>query len=191
MSNSTNHELDYNSENLEYLAFRKGVVDWIKHNEPKDPGFLLPQTFMEVGSEQVLDFLREWQYKVWSSGYLGMAWPKEYGCQSMPRRVQQIADEEMKRARVPICFNVIGLGWAGPLIIDTGTNFEKQTYLKGILTGDDIWCQGFSEPNHGSDLGSIQTRAERDRDSYIINGSKIWTTMGNFAKYMILSLIHI
>ena len=92
----------------------------------------------------------------------------------------------MKRARVPICFNVIGLGWAGPLIIDTGTDFEKETYLKGILTGEDIWCQGFSEPNHGSDLGSIQTRAERDGDEYIINGSKIWTTMGNYAKYMIL-----
>ena len=80
----------------------------------------------------------------------------------MPRIFQQIADEEMKRARVPICFNIIGLGWAGPLIIDTGTDFEKETYLKGILTGEDIWCQGFSEPNHGSDLGSIQTRAERD-----------------------------
>ena len=115
-----------------------------------------------------------------------MAWPKEYGGGGMPRIFQQIADEEMKRARVPICFNIIGLGWAGPLIIDTGTDFEKETYLKGILTGEDIWCQGFSEPNHGSDLGSIQTRAERDGDEYIINGSKIWTTMGNYAKYMIL-----
>ena len=186
MSNNINQELNSNVEDLEQSDFRKGVVDWIKHNNPKDPGFLLPQTFMEVGSKQVLDFLREWQYKVWSSGYLGMAWPREYGGQGMSRQFQQIADEEMKKARVPICFNVIGLGWAGPLIIDTGSDFEKQTYLKGILTGDDIWCQGFSEPNHGSDLGSIQTRAERDGDEYIINGSKIWTTMGNFAKYMIL-----
>ena len=63
---------------------------------------------------------------------------------------------------------------------------KKKKYLKGILSGEDIWCQGFSEPNHGSDLGSIQTRAERDGDDYLINGSKIWTTMGNYAKYMIL-----
>lgn len=185
---TTNNPLseDQQLETAELKDFRNGVVDWIKHNTPADPGFLLPQTFMEVGSEQVLDFLREWQYKVWSSGYLGMAWPKEYGGGGMPRIFQQIADEEMKRARVPICFNIIGLGWAGPLIIDTGTDFEKESYLKGILTGEDIWCQGFSEPNHGSDLGSIQTRAERDGDEYIINGSKIWTTMGNYAKYMIL-----
>lgn len=134
------------SESAELADFRKGVIDWIKHNTPADPGFLLPQTFMEVGSEQALEFLREWQHKVWSSGYLGMAWPKQYGGGGMPRIYQQIADEEMKRARVPICFNMIGLGWAGPLIIDTGTDFEKETYLKGILTGEDIWCQGFPNP---------------------------------------------
>ena len=86
-------------ESGELSDFRKGVVDWIKHNTPADPGFLLPQTFMEVGSEQVLSFLREWQHKVWSSGYLGMAWPKEYGGGGMPRIFQQIADEEMKKAR--------------------------------------------------------------------------------------------
>ena len=115
-----------------------------------------------------------------------MSWPSEYGGQGLPPIFQKIADEEMKKQKVPICFNVIGLGWAGPLIIDIGTEEEKRKYLKGILSGDDIWCQGFSEPNHGSDLGSIQTKAERSQDSYIVNGSKIWTTMGNFAKYMIL-----
>ena len=166
--------------------FRAEVADWIKHNQPADPGFLLPQTFMEVGSEQVLDFLREWQHKVWSAGYLGMAWPEKYGGRGLSPSYQNIADEEMKLARVPICFNVIGLGWAGPLILDKGTDCEREKYLKGILNAEDIWCQGFSEPNHGSDLGSIQTRAERDGDHYLVNGSKIWTTMGNYAKYMIL-----
>jgi alkylation response protein AidB-like acyl-CoA dehydrogenase len=166
--------------------FRREVADWIKHNKPSDPGFLLPQTFMEVGSEQVLDFLREWQHKVWSSGYLGMAWPEQYGGRGMSPVFQDIADAEMKMARVPICFNVIGLGWAGPLILDKGTDYERDKYLKGILNAEDIWCQGFSEPSHGSDLGSIQTRAVRDGDEYVVNGSKIWTTMGNYAKYMIL-----
>tara|TARA_R110002110_G_scaffold205066_1_gene416691 strand:- start:84401 stop:85603 length:1203 start_codon:yes stop_codon:yes gene_type:complete len=162
------------------------VAAWMKDNKPADPGFLLPQTFMEVGDERQLEFLREWQHKVWSAGYLGMAWPKEYGGGGMPRAFQAVADREMRKQGVPICFNVIGLGWAGPLINDIGTEEEKSRYLKGILSAEDIWCQGFSEPDHGSDLGSAQTRAVRDGDEYVINGQKIWTTMGNFAKYMIL-----
>ena len=166
--------------------FRQEVAAWLQANKPADPGFLLPQSFMEVGSEQQLDFLREWQYKLWSAGYLGMAWPSEYGGQGAEPIFQSIADKEMSKAAVPIAFNVIGLGWAGPLINDVGTEEEKRKYLKGILTGEDIWCQGFSEPDHGSDLGSAQCRAERDGDEYVINGSKIWTTMGNYAKYMIL-----
>ncbi len=170
----------------EKAAFRQQVAAWMQANKPADPGFLLPQSFMEVGSEQQLDFLREWQHKVWSAGFLGMAWPREYGGQGVDPVFQSIADQEMRRHAVPICFNVIGLGWAGPLINDMGTEAEKARYLKGILTGEDIWCQGFSEPDHGSDLGNAQLRARRDGDEYVLNGTKIWTTMGNFAKYMIL-----
>lgn len=170
----------------EKAAFRQQVAAWMQANKPADPGFLLPQSFMEVGSEQQLDFLREWQHKVWSAGYLGMAWPREYGGQGVDPVFQSIADQEMRRHAVPICFNVIGLGWAGPLINDMGTEAEKSRYLKGILTGEDIWCQGFSEPDHGSDLGNAQLRARRDGNEYVLNGTKIWTTMGNFAKYMIL-----
>lgn len=166
--------------------FRREVASWLEANKPDDPGFLLPQTFMEVGSEQQLDFLREWQHKVWSAGYLGMAWAKEHGGQGVDAIYQSVVDQEMRRQAVPICFNVIGLGWAGPLINDIGTEEEKQRYLKGILSAEDIWCQGFSEPDHGSDLGNARTRAERDGEEYVINGSKIWTTMGNYAKYMIL-----
>ncbi|HBO12626.1 MAG TPA: acyl-CoA dehydrogenase, partial [Halieaceae bacterium] len=143
-------------------AFRAEVSAWLKENRPADPGFLLPQSFMEVGSDEQLDFLREWQFKVWSAGYLGLAWPKEYGGGGMDPAFQSVADQEMRRAGVPICFNVIGLGWAGPLINEIGTEAEKARYLKGILTGEDIWCQGFSEPDHGSDLGNAQTRAVRD-----------------------------
>jgi alkylation response protein AidB-like acyl-CoA dehydrogenase len=170
----------------ELQEFRSQVTAWMRDNKPADPGFLLPQSFMEVGSEEQLDFLREWQHKVWSAGYLGMAWPKEYGGGGVDAAFQDIVDQEMRRAAVPICFNIIGLGWAGPLINDIGTEDEKAKYLKGILSGEDIWCQGFSEPDHGSDLGNAQTRAVRDGDDYVLNGTKIWTTMGNFAKYMIL-----
>jgi len=170
----------------ELKEFRAEVSAWMKKNKPKDPGFLLPQTFMEVGSEEQLDFLRDWQRKVYDAGYLGMAWPKEYGGRGLPSVYQNIADEEMSHHRVPIMINVIGMGWAGPLILKDGTEEEKQRYLKRILTCEDIWCQGFSEPDHGSDLGNAQTSAVRDGDEYIINGSKIWTTFGNYSKYMIL-----
>ena len=175
------------TENAKELQeFRAEVSAWMKENKPADPGFLLPQSFMEVGSEEQLEFLKAWQLKVYEAGYLGLAWPKEYGGYGKPAIYQQIADEEMMHHKVPILFNVIGLGWAGPLILQMGTEAEKQKYIKGILTAEDIWCQGFSEPDHGSDLGNAQTRAVRDGDEYVINGSKIWTTFGNYAKYMIL-----
>jgi alkylation response protein AidB-like acyl-CoA dehydrogenase len=170
----------------ELQELRADVSAWMKDNKPADPGFLLPQTFMEVGDERQLEFLREWQHKVWAAGYLGMAWPKEYGGGGLDRKCQAVADQEMRRHGVPICFNVIGLGWAGPLINEMGSEAEKEKYLKGILTAEDVWCQGFSEPDNGSDLGNAQLRAERDGDEYVLNGQKIWTTMGNFAKYMIL-----
>ncbi len=170
----------------ELKEYRAEVAAWMKDNKPTDPGFLLPQTFMEVGSDEQFEFLREWQHKLWSAGYLGAAWPKEYGGGGLEPVFQQIADSEMRKANVPIVFNVIGLSWAGPLILDIGTDEEKEKYVKGILSGEDCWCQGFSEPDHGSDLGNAQCRAVRDGDEYVINGTKIWTTMGNYAKYMIL-----
>ena len=173
-------------EASELKEFSAEVSAWLDVNNPPDPGFLLPQTFMEVGSEQQLDFLREWQYKLWNAGYLGVHWPKEYGGRGMDPAFQSVADREMRRHQTPIAFNIIGLGWAGPLILDIGSEADKAKYIKGILSGEDIWCQGFSEPDHGSDLGNAQVRAVRDGDDYIINGTKIWTTMGNYARYMIL-----
>lgn len=175
-----------NTDPASLELFRIEVSAWLKSNIPADPGFLLPQSFMEVGSEEQLEFLIAWQRKVYDAGYLGMAWPEEYGGRSMPQAYQDIVDQELMAAKAPIIFNVIGLGWAGPLILQMGSEAEKQKYIKGILTADDIWCQGFSEPDHGSDLGNAQTRAVKDGDEYILNGSKIWTTFGNYAKYMIL-----
>lgn len=177
MSTPTQQELD---------EFRADARAWFAENTIADPGFMLPLTFMEVGTQQQFDFLREWQNKVWSAGYLGAAWPKEYGGGGMAQAFQDIATKEMGRANGPIMLNAIGLNWAGPLILDTGTDEERLRYLKNILSADDIWCQGFSEPEHGSDLGNAQTKAVRDGDEWVINGSKIWTTQGNFAKYMIL-----
>lgn len=166
--------------------FQAEISSWLKANNPKDPGFLLPETFMEVGTDQQFEFLRAWQRKVYDAGYLGMSWPKEYGGGGRPQIYQDIVNREMAKQRVPFVPNTIGLNWAGPLILLRGTEAEKQKYIKGILTADDIWCQGFSEPDHGSDLGNAQCRAVKDGDDYVINGSKIWTSLGTYAKYMIL-----
>lgn len=167
-------------------AFRTEVSAWLKENAPTDPGFLLPESFMEVGTDQQFEFLRAWQNKVYKAGYLGMAWPKEYGGGGRPQIYQDIVTREMAVQRVPFMVNTIGLNWAGPLILHMGTEEEKRKYIPGILSAEDIWCQGFSEPDHGSDLGSAQLKAVRDGDEYVLNGSKIWTSLGTYARYMIL-----
>ena len=170
----------------ELKDFEQQADNWFAENKPKRPDFILPETFMEVGSDQQFHYLRDWQAKVYEAGYVGMAWPKEYGGGGKEQSLQDIATKVMAKHRVPFLPNTIGLNWAGPLILSMGTEEEKQKYIKGILSAEDIWCQGFSEPDHGSDLGSAQCRAVKDGDEYVINGSKIWTSLGSYAKYMIL-----
>lgn len=170
----------------ELAEFDTEVNAWMAENKPPDPGFLLPETFMEVGNDQQFEFLRDWQRRVYDAGYVGMAWPKAYGGGGLPQTYQDIATRAMARHRVPFLLNTIGLNWAGPLILHMGTEADKQQYIRGILSAEDIWCQGFSEPDHGSDLGSAQCRAVKDGDEYVINGSKIWTSLGSYARHMIL-----
>ncbi|MDA0272194.1 MAG: acyl-CoA dehydrogenase family protein, partial [Proteobacteria bacterium] len=175
-----------NTTETELNEFREEVSSWFSDNKPSDPVFLLPETFMEVGTDSQFEFLRDWQRKVYEAGYLGMAWPEEYGGRGMPQVFQDIATQEMASQRLPFMPNTIGLNWAGPLILKMGRDEDKQKYIKNILSAEDIWCQGFSEPEAGSDLGDSQCRAVRDGDDYVINGSKIWTSLGTYAKYMIL-----
>ncbi|MEE8243957.1 MAG: acyl-CoA dehydrogenase family protein [Pseudomonadales bacterium] len=171
----------------ELEEFRAEVAAWLKDNRPPvDPGFLLPETFMEVGTDDQFNYLRDWQQRVYEAGYLGMAWPKEYGGGGKPQVYQDIVNAEMANQQVPFVPNTIGLNWAGPLILAIGTEEEKLKYIRGILSAEDIWCQGFSEPNNGSDLAAASTTAVRDGDEYVLNGSKIWTSLGSYAKYMIL-----
>ena len=166
--------------------FAKDADAWFRENVDADPGFMLPLTFMEVGEDRQFEFLRDWQRKVWEAGYLGAAWPKEYGGGGLDPAFQKAATEAMRRHNGPIMLNAIGINWTGPLLLDMGTDEQKQKYVKGILSAEDIWCQGFSEPENGSDLGNAQLKAVRDGEEYVLNGSKIWTTQGNYAKYMIL-----
>ena len=99
---------------------------------------------------------------------------------------QLIIDDELRRAGIRRPANAIGIGWAGPTILLEGTEEQKERYLRPILTGEEYWCQMFSEPDAGSDLANLSTRAVRDGDEYIINGSKIWTSGGHYSKFGIL-----
>ena len=170
----------------ELAAFEKQCDAWLSENTVRDPGFMLPLTFMEVSTDQQFDFLRDWQRKVYEAGYFGMSWPTEYGGYGMHPEYQRIATRIMKSHDAPIMLNAIANGWTGPLLLDIGREADKRRFIKPMLSAEEIWCQGFSEPEHGSDLGSAQTKAVRDGDEYVINGSKIWTSLGDRADYMIL-----
>ena len=170
----------------ELADFEKQCDAWFAENTVRDPGFMLPLTFMEVSTDQQFDFLRDWQRKVYEAGYFGMSWPTEYGGYGMHPEYQRIATRVMKSHDAPIMLNAIANGWTGPLLLDIGREEDKRRFIKPMLSAEDIWCQGFSEPEHGSDLGSAQTKAVRDGDEYVINGSKIWTSLGDRADYMIL-----
>ena len=172
------------NDNLSH--FRQQVSDWFTENRPKKPDFILPDSFMEVGTDAQFHFLRDWQQKVYEAGYLGLTWPEVYGGGGQPQIYQDIVDAEMKKQRVPFMVNTIGLNWAGPLILHSGTEEQKKRYIQKILSAEEIWAQGFSEPDHGSDLSNVQLKAVRDNQDYVLNGSKIWTSLGTYAKHMIL-----
>ncbi len=159
---------------------------WFSAHTPANPDFMLPLTFMEVSTDQQFDFLRNWQRKVYEAGYIGMSWPAEYGGGGMHPDYQRAATHIMKSHDAPILINAIANGWTGPLLLDIGREEDKRRFIKPMLSAEEIWCQGFSEPEHGSDLGNAQCKAVRDGDEYVINGSKIWTSLGDRADYMIL-----
>ncbi len=170
----------------ELAAFERECDAWMAANVVADPGFMLPLTFMEVSTDAQFEFLRNWQRKVYEAGYIGMSWPAEYGGGGMHPDYQRAATRIMRKYDAPIMLNAIGTGWAGPLILDVGTEAQKRRYIKNILSAEEIWCQGFSEPENGSDLGNAQLRAVRHADGYHATGSKIWTSLGDRADQMIL-----
>jgi alkylation response protein AidB-like acyl-CoA dehydrogenase len=162
--------------------FRQRVQQFLRDNLPSGWG---KGGGRPPGMSQI-DFLKDWQRRLNDNGLLGMAWPKEYGGQGASQVEMAIFNEEVARFRAPGPLNVLGMSMAGPTIITHGTDDQKRRYLPKILNCEEIWCQGFSEPNAGSDLASLKTRAELKGDEFIINGQKVWTTLGHIADMCML-----
>ncbi len=164
----------------EQQAFRAELKEFIDQTVPKGAGPVRP-TSQEDWPAQ-MEFLKKLAAKKW----VAPAWPAEYGGQGWGHLQQMIFSEEMSYAGAPDAGRVFSVGMIGPTLIIHGTEEQKREHLPRITSGEAIWCQGYSEPGAGSDLASLQTRALRDGDDYVVNGQKIWTTGAHHADWMFL-----
>jgi len=164
----------------EEAAFRAELRAWIGHNLPEE------QRGQRGGAGRFEAAGKDWSRKLYDAGYAGLTWPKEYGGAGAPYSHQAIFLEETARAEAPSHLGVIGLGMAGPTIIVHGTAEQKSRYLDKILSAEEIWCQGFSEPDAGSDLAAARTRAEDRGDHWLVNGQKVWSSFAHIADWCIL-----
>jgi len=162
-------------------AFRSELRAWLDANLPEE------RRGWRGGAQRFDDpFYRDWSRALYDGGYAGLTWPKEYGGAGAPYSFQAIYLEESARAQAPSHVGVIGLGMAGPTIMAHGTEEQKQAHLSKILSADEIWCQGFSEPDAGSDLAAVRTRMERRGDVFVLNGQKVWSSFAHIADWCIL-----
>jgi alkylation response protein AidB-like acyl-CoA dehydrogenase len=167
----------------EQKAFRARVRTWLKANIPRE---WTERASADVPHAESWDLLRAWQRRLYEAGFIGLTWPREYGGQGLTFLEELILHEEMGQAKAPPILNILGVGMAGPTIIAYGTEEQKKRYPARILSCEEIWCQGYSEPNAGSDLAALQTRAVKDGDAFVINGQKVWTSLAHVADWMML-----
>ena len=164
--------------------FRKDVRSWLERNLPDD---LKGKAFAASRADvEEVRRLRAWQKTMAEAGYVGMDWPREFGGRGAPITEMVILYQEMARAESPQIVNRGGVSMLGPTLMKLGTPAQQQRHLKKILTAEELWCQGFSEPNAGSDLANLQTRAVLDGDHFVVNGQKVWTSMGHVADWCFL-----
>jgi len=165
----------------EHEAFRKQVRVWLKANVPKrevgEPG-------REHGDPARVRWLKQWQRTLHDGGYVAMGWPKQFGGRGLGVMEQTIVNRELVSARAPQQIGAMGVQMVGPTLIQYGTDEQRARYLPRILTAEEIWCQGYSEPGAGSDLASLRTRAELVGDEFIVNGQKVWTSNAQIADLM-------
>ena len=161
------------------LAFRDEFRSWLAENPPPpDPG--------DVGDDARNAWRGAWQRQLYEGGWAAPNWPNEYGGRGATLTQSAIYFEEIGRARVPLPANVLGILLGGPTLMVWGTDEQKERYLTPILSAEEIWCQGFSEPDSGSDLASVKTRAVRDGDDWLVTGQKVWTSGAQYAKWCML-----
>ena len=169
----------------EQQSFRDEVRAWLEANMPRDLAARVMAS-SDIPRPEAYGLLREWQKKLHRAGFIGLTWPKEYGGRGLTFVEEMILHAEMALAKAPPVLNILGVGMAGPTIIAYGTEEQKRRYPPKILSCEEIWCQGYSEPNAGSDLAALQTRAVRDGEYYVINGQKVWTSLAHVADWMML-----
>ncbi len=164
------------------LAFQEELRRWLEANlrrpwreELRDPS---------ASEDSLMEFRREWQRKLYQAGYLGMGWPEEWGGRGATEVEKSIFEAELARADAPPILNILGIGLLGPALIHHGSEAQRRRFLPPMLSGDEIWCQGFSEPGAGSDLASLKTSAALDGDHFVLNGQKVWTTFGPWADWI-------
>jgi len=164
-------------------AFRAEVRAWVRSALPAGWGTAVHEPLNEAERAR---FKQDWDRKLYEAGWAGIAWSREYGGRGATLVEQAIFLEEMAKARAPEGLNIIGRNLAGPTIIRHGTPAQKKRFLQPILSGEEVWCQGFSEPNSGSDLASIRCRAELQGDRFVVNGQKVWTSFAQYAQLCFL-----
>src|SRR5262245_20630468 len=162
--------------------FRDELRAWLETNVP--PPF--SGSINEEEKGEYFNYLRQWQKKVFDAGWAGISWPTEYGGRGVALIEQAIWTEEWARAEAPPLINALGLGLIGPTIIAVGTPEQKNRYLRKILSCEEIWCQGFSEPNAGSDVAGLSTKGVLDGEDFVVNGQKIWTSLAHVADWCLL-----
>jgi alkylation response protein AidB-like acyl-CoA dehydrogenase len=170
----------------EHETFRKEFREWLAANLPPELCLDDPADDRVAGDRETFERRRAWQKMMHAAGWVGIAWPKEYGGRGAGLIERVIWDEEYAAARAPVLPGAMGLNLIGPTVIQWGTDEQKARHLPAIMSGDEVWCQGFSEPGAGSDLASLQTRAVDQGDHVVVNGQKVWTSGAHFAHWIIL-----
>jgi hypothetical protein len=163
-------------------TFRSEIRSWLEDNLPA--GWGTPEFSMTRDEKKA--FNQDWTKKLFAGGWICASWPIEYGGKGLSLMESVVLNEEFARVEAPLRADFFGDTLVGPTILQWGTEEQKKEFIPGILNGTIAWCQGFSEPDAGSDLASLKTRAELDGDEWVISGQKVWTTQAQFADYVFL-----
>jgi alkylation response protein AidB-like acyl-CoA dehydrogenase len=167
----------------ENMAFRDELRQWLADNLPEGWG---ESVFEPEDEDENAMFRLAWERKLYQGGWNGIAWPEKFGGRGASLIEQAIFAEEMARAKAPEGLNIIGRNLVATTLLHHGSEEQRRRYLPKIISGDEVWCQGFSEPNAGSDLASVRCRAVREGDHFVVNGQKIWTSFAQYAQWCIL-----